>query len=210
MSALVSPGTTAQDSSWWLVILGAVGVLVVYLVAVQTTTGQRVDNALTAWVRADEGHVPLLSNLRRVIGPAVMVPLAALVVLAGLLLRGRRTALAAGSGVAVCLVLPQLLKATLPRPQLADPWPQANSLPSGHTAAVAAVVVALLVVLPRSLRPAALVLGSLATVLMGVLVVALPHHQVSDVIASAAVGLMGWGVALLCAPGRLVTYHPVE
>lgn len=85
----------------------------------------------------------------------------------------------------------------LPRPQLADPWPLPNSLPSGHAAAVAALVCALLVVVPRSARGAVLILGSVAVGVMGLLLITLGHHRLSDIAASACVGMIGWGTGLL-------------
>src|SRR5699024_10641362 len=116
-------------------------------------------------LEADTALAERLLPLPTLAGP-VLVLLCALVCLAGLT-RGWRTALGAGAGVVVCLVTPQVLKLALPRPQLADPWPLPNSLPSGHAAAVAALVCALLVVVPRSARGAVLILGSAAVGVMG-------------------------------------------
>lgn len=181
---------------WTLITLGTVGLLGLYLGAVRTLPGQRVDNAimwrLEAGADLTQGLLPLLTYA----GPTVMVLLCALVSLAGLA-RGWRTGVAAGVGAAVVLATPQLLKLTLPRPQLADPWPLPNSLPSGHTAAVAALVCSLLLVLSRSARGAVLVLGSVAVGAMGLLLLALGHHRPSDVAASVCVGMVGWGVGLL-------------
>lgn len=204
----MSPDRDRPPSSlpWWLITVGTLGVLGLYLAAVRTTTGQRIDNILMERALADERLAPRLLELVHTVGPMLMVPLAGGVALAGLV-RGWRTALGAGIGAAVCLVLPQIFKATLPRPQLADPWPLGNSLPSGHTAAVAAVVVALLVVAPRPWRLPVLLLGTLATLLMGVLVVTLGHHRVSDVLASGAVALIGWGVGLLVQHGNRPMPH---
>lgn len=181
---------------WVLITVGTVGLLALYLGAVRTLTGQQVDNAIMWRLEADAELAQRLLPLLTYAGPGVMVLLCALVCLAGLA-RGWRTALGAGVGVAVVLVTPQLLKITLPRPQLADPWPLANSLPSGHTAAVAALVVALLVVVPRSARAAVLILGSVAVGTMGLLLITLGHHRLSDIAASACVGMIGWGVGLL-------------
>ncbi|QFG69763.1 phosphatase PAP2 family protein [Ornithinimicrobium pratense] len=182
---------------WGYVVSGVLGLLGIYLAAVWTTTGQRVDDALTARVRAGEDVAPLLLEVVHLIGPMTMVSVVALVVVAGLFTRGWRAALAASAGVAVCLITPQVLKAVLPRPELAVSWPLPNTLPSGHTAAVIAVVVALLVLAPQSLRLPVLLAGVVAATVMGYLMVALPHHRVSDVIASGAVGITGYGVALL-------------
>lgn len=164
--------------------------------AVRTVTGQQVDNAVLWRLEADAALAERLLPLLTVAGPTVMVVLCALVCLAGLA-RGWRTALGAGVGVLVCLATPQVLKMALPRPQLADPWPLPNSLPSGHAAAVAALVCALLVVVPRSARGAVLILGSVAVGVMGLLLITLGHHRLSDIAASACVGMIGWGTGLL-------------
>ncbi|WP_131106021.1 phosphatase PAP2 family protein [Ornithinimicrobium sufpigmenti] len=184
-------------TGWRLVTAGVLGLLGIYLAAVWTTTGQRADLALTGMVRAEGELAARLHDLLTLVGPWTMVPLAAVVVVAGTVVKGWRVGLAAAAGVAVCLVTPQVLKPVLPRPELAVTWPLPNSLPSGHTAAVIAVVVALLIVVPRSRRRPVLVAGALASTMMGLLMVALPHHRVSDVVASGAVGVLGYGVALL-------------
>lgn len=63
-----------------------------------------------------------------------------------------------------------------------------------------AVIVALLIVVPQSFRLAVLLPGALVAASMGCLVVALSLHRVSDVLASGAVGILGYGVALLVRP----------
>lgn len=172
------------------------GLLGLYLLAVRTLTGQRLDNAVLRWLEADSALHARLLPLLTFVGPPTMVVLCALVCLAGLA-RGWRTALGAGVGVLVCLVTPQVLKLVLPRPQLADPWPMPNSLPSGHAAAVVALGCALLIVLPRSARVAVLVLGSAAVAAMGLLLITLGHHRLSDIAASVCVGMIGWGAGRL-------------
>ena len=186
---------------WWLITLGTIGLLALYVVAVRTPTGREVDNAILWRLEAGDSLAARLLPLLKIAGPVVMSILSALVCLAGLA-RGWRTALGAATGVAVCLVTPQVLKLALPRPQLTDPFPLPNSLPSGHAAAVAALVVALLVVVPRSARGAVLILGSAAVGVMGLLLVTLSHHRLSDVVASGCVGMIGWGVGLLVQGSR--------
>lgn len=192
---------------WVLITVGVLGVLGLYLVFVTTTTGQAWDNTLMD--RADRPGLYRTAQL--VIAemtPLRMVLLCGMACLTGL---GRhwRVALGAAVAVTICLVVPQVLKATLPRPQLADPWPMSNSLPSGHTAAVAALTIALVLVLPVAWRVLALLLGAVATVLMGSVVMVLAHHRPSDVLASVFLALAAWGVGLLvqgrwraATPGR--------
>lgn len=194
---------------WWLITLGTLGILGLYVVFVLTTTGQQLDNRLMERLRVDDQTYGRLVQILQVVGPRTMVVLSVLISLAGLV-RGWGVALGAGAGAVLCLGLPQLLKSSLDRPQLADFWPMANSLPSGHTAAVAAAAVALLLVVPRDLRSTVLLLGTLATAAMGVLVVVLGHHRASDAVASLGVGMIGWGVGLLIQGRTAARHRPAQ
>lgn len=181
---------------WWLITCGTLGVLGLYLALVLTTSGQTWDNA----VMDRAGQSPSLQQTAETIvhqlGPQRMVILCLMACLSGLV-RSWRIASGAAVATIICLLLPQVLKATLPRPQLADPWPMANSLPSGHTAAVAALTVALALVLGPPWRRVVLLVGALATGLMGVLVIVLAYHRPSDVLASMALAVAAAGAGLL-------------
>lgn len=192
---------------WVLITVGVLGVLGLYLAFVTTEAGQAWDNALMD--RADRpGTSRAAQFVIAELTPLRMVLLCGMACLTGLL-RHWRVALGAAVGVTICLVVPQVLKATLPRPQLADPWPMPNSLPSGHTAAVAALTIALVLVLPVAWRRITLLLGAGATALMGAVVISLAHHRLSDVLASVCLALAAWGAGMLVqgswqteAPGR--------
>lgn len=203
------PAARAHDRAfgWLLIVSGVLAIAALYVLFVLSTTGQAIDNRImyAALVNDELGDAVL--SFKHYLGPMVMAPIAFVIAACGLL-RGWRVAAGAAAGVVVCLVLPQVLKAVLPRPQLADPWPMVNSLPSGHTAAVAAVGVALLVVLPRTYRSLALFVGLVPTLVMGLFVLVLGHHRVSDVIASLCVAAIGWGVALLVQSARFAPEHP--
>lgn len=191
---------------WGLITAGVLGVLGLYVIFVLSTTGQAWDTAVMDRAAARPGSRRLAETIVAELGPTRMVLLCGMACLTGLM-RHWRVAMGAGVAVAVCLVGPQILKATLPRPQLADPWPMPNSLPSGHTAAVAALTVALVLVLPAAWRGLALLAGGGATALMGAMVVVLSHHRPSDVLASAALALAAWGAGLL-VQGRWATGTP--
>lgn len=181
---------------WMLITVGVLGVLGLYLVFVTTTTGQAWDNALMDRAAAQPGSRPVAQLVVTELNPERMVILCGMACLTGLL-RHWSVALAAAVAAGICLIMPQVLKATLPRPQLADPWPMSNSLPSGHTAAVAALAVALVLVLPVAWRGLVLLAGLGATALMGTMVVVLAHHRLSDVLASGCLALAALGAGLL-------------
>lgn len=193
---------------WGLITLGALGVLGLYVVFVTSTAGQSFDTAVMDRASAQPGSRRVAEAVVEELGPVRMVLLCGMACLTGLL-RHWRVALGAAVAVAICLVGPQLLKATLPRPQLADPWPMPNSLPSGHTAAVAALTVALALVLPVAWRGLVLVVGTLATALMGAMVTVLSYHRPSDVLASAFLALAAYGVGLL-VQGRWPSTTPAR
>ena len=72
-----------------------------------------------------------------------------------------------------------------------------NSLPSGHTTVAASVSMALVLVVPRRLRPVVAVLGAAYTGATGISTLVGQWHRPSDVIAAVLVVLM-W-TALVCA-----------
>lgn len=181
---------------WVLITVGVLGLLGLYLVFVTTTRGQAWDNAVMDRAAAQSGSRPLAQLVVDELNPFRMVVLCGMACLTGLL-RHWSVALSAAVAAALCLIVPQVLKATLPRPQLADPWPMTNSLPSGHTAAVAALAVALVLALPVAWRGLVLLLGLGATALMGTMVVVLAHHRLSDVLASGCLALVALGAGLL-------------
>lgn len=191
---------------WALITVGALGVLGLYVVFVLSTTGQAWDTAVMDRASARPRARGVAEVIVAELGPTRMVALCGMACLTGLL-RHWRVALGAAVAVAVLLVGPQVFKATLPRPQLADPWPMPNSLPSGHTAAVAALTVALVLVLPVAWRGLVLLVGAGATALMGAMVVVLSYHRPSDVLASACLALAAWGTGLL-VQGRWRTGTP--
>jgi membrane-associated phospholipid phosphatase len=80
-----------------------------------------------------------------------------------------------------------------------------TSFPSGHTTAVAALGLALVLVVPRRLRPAAVLLTVVATLAMGLSVVIRHWHFPSDAIGGALVAT-AWFCAVNCA----IAAPPIE
>jgi membrane-associated phospholipid phosphatase len=73
--------------------------------------------------------------------------------------------------------------------------PDGNSLPSGHTTLAVALGVALVVALPRALRPVAAVAATGAALLVGVATMVAGWHRPSDLVAAVAV-VAGVGAAV--------------
>jgi membrane-associated phospholipid phosphatase len=79
------------------------------------------------------------------------------------------------------------------------------SYPSGNVADVAAVVTALSVAVPRWIRPAVIVAGTVAVCLMALAVIGLRWHYPSDALAGAVLGV----AVVLLADGAVHLARPV-
>lgn len=177
--------------------LSAVAIWVLWRVFVATATGRRMDRA--SYDGAEFGR----NSLWRVAEPVldvISVPFIAVVLLATMLLAVLRRRVLLALQVAVVVgganLSTQVLKNfVLDRPErgLADNLH--NTLPSGHTTAAASVAVALVLVVPRRLRPAAALLGALYTTATGVSTMVGGWHRPSDVAAAVLVVLCWAGLA---------------
>jgi len=182
------------------VVLGAGAVAGSYVLAVLDPAGRALDDAL---LRAATGLG--LRHEGRTLLELVGVPSVALAVvaLAGVALaRGRRgRALTVVALVLGAQVVAQLLKAGLVRPDSAE----GNSLPSGHVTLVASLGLALVLVVPRVLRPLAALAAVAGTGLAGVATMVAGWHRPSDVVAALGVVAATAGVLTLAEarlPGR--------
>ncbi len=186
-------------------VLGAVAV---YLAAVHTAVGQRIDTHLRGGILRDENPVAyaatsdLLDTISvwslALMGGAIM----------GIAVARRRPHLAVGVGVLVLAanVTTQLLKRYLPRPDLVpDLWSEPGSYPSGHVTVAMSLAMALILVTPATLRMMAAVIGSVYALGVGVAVIALDWHRPSDVLGAYLV-VTAWtgliAVALILFPDR--------
>lgn len=177
-------------------LIGAATLVATYVVAVLEPAGRRLDDAvMTAAMQLGSGWRPAMLTVLDVVAvPTVALAVLGLVAPAVARGQGRR----AGAVVALVLgsqVVTQVLKAVLPRSGDVE----GNSLPSGHVTLVVALGVALVVVLPRVLRPLAAVAAAGAAALAGVATMVAGWHRPSDLVAAAAV------VTLV---GGLVGAHP--
>lgn len=185
-------------------VVGSLAVVIVavtllaatYALAVLDPAGRRLDDAVMA--AATDLGAPwrggVLTLLDVVAVPTVTLAVLGLVALALARGHGRR---AAGI-VAVVLgsqAVTQVLKAVLPR--TGDP--EGNSLPSGHVTLVVALGAALVVALPRALRPLAALVAVAAAGLAGVATMVAGWHRPSDLVAAVAVVAAVAGAAGLVA-----------
>ncbi|MDF2978368.1 MAG: phosphatase family protein [Actinomycetospora sp.] len=184
------------------VVLGPAAVVGAYVLAVLDPAGRALDDAVLR-VATDLG---LRGEGLRVL-ELVGVPTVALavVVLAGIAI-ARGHGARAVSVVALVLgaqLVTQLLKAGLVRPDSAGE----NSLPSGHVTLVASLGLALVLVVPRLLRPLAALAAVAVTGVAGVATMVAGWHRPSDVVAAVGVvvataGAVSLAEALLPARRR--------
>jgi membrane-associated phospholipid phosphatase len=134
--------------------------------------------------------------------PLAFLLLAALASAVGLKRGKRREAIAALVVVAGANLTTQLLKVLVSHPRVRSilgaegfAW---DGFPSGHTTAMASIVVAFLFVLPASWRPLVAALGTCLVAAVGCAVVVLHRHFPSDVLGGVFV-VGAWGFAALAA-----------
>lgn len=187
------------------VLGGAAAVVVLYVVAVLDRTGRAADeSAMRAAMRLGaDVRGELLSLLDLVAVPTVAL---AVVVLAGLALaRGRgSTAVAVVAIVLGAQLVTQVVKASLVRPGSDD----VNSLPSGHVTLVASLGVALVLVVPRLLRPLASTAALAVTAIAGAATMIVGWHRPSDVLAAIAVVVAVTGAVALAGAVGAGTLRP--
>lgn len=186
-----SPGPARVVAAVLAVVGGVATVVGLYVVAVLDPAGRAVDQSLMREAMGVGLRSEGLALLGLVGVPSVAVAVAAL---AGVALARRRTSAAVGV-TAIVLgsgLVTQVLKVVLVRPDSTD----VNSLPSGHVTLVASLGVALVLVVPRVVRPLAGALAGTLTVAAGAATMVAGWHRPSDVVAAVGVvavttGLVG-------------------
>lgn len=162
-------------------------VIAAYLFYVRTGVGQRLDEA---GFRVRDGVRPdLVTDAESLLGgiEVTVLALALAVVAAGAFWRGRTTLAIAVVGLVVGSNLTtQLLKLVVfDRPHLIpDAYRLPNSFPSGHATAIASLGIALMLVVPRRVRPALAVVAAAAGIGVGVATIAAGWHRPGDIIGS--------------------------
>ena len=187
---------------WAAVLLAAVAGGLLWLtcrIFLSSAAGQRLDESAFRGAIYGQGKLLLIAQpvLSVVSVTFVVVGLAAAMMIALIRLRWG-LALQVAVLVGGANITTQLLKyQVLERADLGVPVEQIkNSLPSGHTTVAASVSVALLLVVPRRLRPVVALAGAAYTAATGISTMAGQWHRPSDVIAAFLVVLV-W-TALVC------------
>ena len=182
-----------------LAVFCAVSLVVLYVVAVRTGWGQRIDNAALAGrttrptvQRATAHLLDTITLSSLVLGSAVI----------GLIAMARRRvhlAVTAGALLLVANVTAQVLKdRVLARPPLVVPNPLGPSFPSGHATVAMSLAVALVLVVPARLRATTAIGGLLYACAVGTGTVTAGWHRPSDVIGGYLVAI-GTGAAAVAA-----------
>jgi len=172
----------------WAALGCAVGLVLVCVAFVWTPAGQRADGALLPRTERGRGYEqdPVLSEpagemLRLVGNPLHLVVALVAVVLVGLVLRRFWAGIAGVAVVLGSVAAARLLKELITRPDLDVVGSSThNSFPSGHVAAFAGMVFAVLLVMPPRIRPWLVLPGAVGvTVVVGATMVA-GWHRLSD------------------------------
>ncbi|MFF3869518.1 phosphatase PAP2 family protein [Micromonospora sp. NPDC001898] len=175
----------------WLVVLAmaqAAAFVVVWRRALHTELGQWVDTVALTGNRI--GQDTIASPVDRILNTmSALSLLVATAVIGFIALIRRRVALAITATllIAGANVTTQLLKHFLVRPEYGiDPERAVagNSLPSGHTAVAASVALALILVLPRTVRVLGAFVGVGYAAVAGVATLSAGWHRPSDAIAA--------------------------
>lgn len=186
--------TTRLGVALGVAAASAAGLVATYVGAVRTAAGQALDTAVMVRLGELVGGSSAPRDVLDLVSPASVLLGTLVVALLGLVAGGVRAAVAGGTSVVGTVLGAQVLKEVLVRPELVPVSAAygSNSLPSGHTAAVAGLAAGLVVALGLHARPWAwLVAGSVGW-LAGLATVALQWHRPSDVVASL---LLATGVA---------------
>ncbi len=174
-----------------LAAAAGLGVALLYVLAVRTAGGRRLDDltwgSFAPGSRAVEGTKDLLNTIS-----VSSLALLGLAIMAVALLRARpRVALGAGVLVLGANLTTQWLKATLGRPGIDE----VGTYPSGHVTVAMSLAMALVLVAPPWARPVAALLGTAYASAIGVGVIAASWHRPSDVVGAYLV-VVGWTAAV--------------
>jgi len=188
-----------------LALACALALVTGYLVFVRTHAGQRLDEAALDGRLASEHARHAASVLLTTISIGSVA--LALVVLVGQALLRRRVALAVVTVAVVlgALVLTEVLKHVLVRPDLVFSSLDHNSFPSGHTTAAFAVGIAAALAAPPRWRRTVAVGALLYGTAIGVATIAAGWHRPSDV-GGAMLVVTGWAAAVVLAVSLVDRY----
>lgn len=183
-----------------MTLAAALGIWLVWWAMVTTWPGQRVEERVFVTADRFQDVVNHLVEPVLLLGSPPWLVTGFLVACGIGLLRRRLTAaiLAAVVVLGSNLTTQVIKDGVFHRTGLVGEWNRdINTLPSGHVTVVAAAWAALLLVVPRSWRPATALAGAAATCAMSLATIADRWHRPSDVVAAVLV-VVAW-TALVCA-----------
>lgn len=190
---------TASRRLLFVAALAFVAFLAIYFLAVQTSIGQRWDNAaLSASESVPESARDEANDALGIVSTGSLL-LAGLGLGLILVLRGRAVlALVPLATIGASLVLTEAFKLVIfTRPDLAlDPILDFNGFPSGHTSVAAAIGLAAIVASPPRLRALTALAAFALAAGGGVMVVIAAWHRPSDALGSYAITLAATAAVL--------------
>jgi membrane-associated phospholipid phosphatase len=182
-----------------LSIASVAAVAIVYVVAVQTAWGQRVDaTALRGRTILEPRVVHAAARLMSTIDVASLALVGGAIVLVSLVRARPRVALGSAVVIVGSIVTTELLKhVVLPRPDLGvvDSLRMHATYPSGHTTVAMALGVAATLASPARWRSRVAAVAIVYSSAIGVAVVATANHRPSDPIGAAFV-VTAWASAI--------------
>ncbi|WP_246585249.1 phosphatase PAP2 family protein [[Mycobacterium] fortunisiensis] len=177
-----------------VLIAAALFGVAVYWFAVQTVTGQTIENA--ALRGADQVSPDDALAATTALDTITVYSLAVATLVVGVIALLRRQPALAVAGMSIVVlgqVITQALKRfVLPRPELVEVTGNYahNSLPSGHTTIAMTILFALLVVSPYRIRGIVMFVALAWAVSIGAYTVTAKWHRASDTLAAVAVSLV--------------------
>lgn len=193
------PTTTADRRRDWLLalaLLSAVLLVVLYVVAVRTAWGQRLDDASLDGRTARPVVLHATSRLLDTISLSSLALLGGAATAVAVARRRVHLALAAAVVVVGANVTSQILKhVVLGRPDLlGSPEPLGPSFPSGHTTIAMSLALAFVLVVPARARAVTALCGLVYACLIGTGTVTAGWHRPSDVMGGFLVVMMWAGL----------------
>lgn len=182
------------------VVAAVVSVVALAYLSLFTVTGQWLDTLI---MYSFQAHIPFQDVARTVLHTLASIPallLFALILIVTVLLRKRFALLVR---IVALLVVSngatQMLKYLLVRPDMEVGHSLANSFPSGHVTLATSVGLALIAAVPQRWKSVAGGVAWVAIAFVGVTVLSLGWHRLSDVLAGI---LVAAAVALLVVPSE--------
>lgn len=182
------------------VVAAVVSVVALAYLSLFTVTGQWLDTLI---MYSFQAHMPFQDVARTVLHTLASIPallLFALILIVTVLLRNRFALLVR---IVALLVVSngatQMLKYLLVRPDMEVGHSLANSFPSGHVTLATSVGLALIAAVPQRWKSVAGGVAWVAIAFVGVTVLSLGWHRLSDVLAGI---LVATAVALLVVPSE--------